>query len=122
MAVGSLRLVVRLMLMVDIGLTPDTRIQSRTHLEWQDEDLNLKELLGKHFVKSCVDLENVKFGSKFNAYNIHRFAGLNIQWTNNLTDYLRPIEDETMLCIFHHATFLKWQNRSDAFFSVISCH
>jgi hypothetical protein len=114
MAIGSIRLVVRLMLMVDIGPIPDTRIQGRAHLEWQDEDKTLKEFLANHFVESCKLLGNVKFGSEFTAYNIHRYAGLNIQWTDNLYDHLRLIEDETVLCIFHHATFLKWQNRSDS--------
>jgi len=120
MAIGSIRLVVRLMLMVDIGPIPDTRIQGRAHLKWQDEDKTLKEFLGNHFVESCVYPEDVKFRSDFNAYNIHRYAGLNIQWTDNLYDHLRLIEDETVLCIFHHATFLKWQNRSD--FSSSSFH
>jgi hypothetical protein len=122
MAIGSIRLVVRLMLMVDIGPIPDTCIQGRAHLEWQDENKTLKEFLGNHFVESCVYPENLKFRSDFNAYNIYRYAGLNIQWTDNLYDHLRLIEDETVLCIFHHAIFLKWQNRSDAFFPVILHH
>jgi hypothetical protein len=122
MAIGSIRLVVRLMLMVDIGPIPDTCIQGRAHLEWQDEGTKLKEFFENHFVESCVLPGNVKFGSEFTAYNIHRYAGLDIQWTVNLYDHLRLIEDETVLCIFHHATFLKWQNRSDAFFLIISNH
>jgi hypothetical protein len=111
MAAGSLKLVVRLMSMIDIGPISSTRIKSRAHLEWQDENLNFKALLTKHLIESCVDPENVKFGSDFNAYNIQRFAGLKIQWTDNINDHLRLIEEETILCIFHHVTFLKWQNR-----------
>jgi hypothetical protein len=111
MAAGSLKLVVRLMSMVDIGPISDTRIKIRAHLEWDDEDLNLQALLGKNLVESCIDPENLKFGSDFNAYNIQQFAGLKIQWTDNINDHLRLIEEETILCIFHHVTFLKWQNR-----------
>lgn len=46
MAVGPIRLVVRLMLIVDIGPVADTCIQSRAYLEWQDQGLNLKKPLG----------------------------------------------------------------------------
>jgi hypothetical protein len=35
-----------------------------------------------------------------------------IQWSNNLTDHLRLVDNDRRLCIFHHATFLQHQTRS----------
>jgi hypothetical protein len=111
MAEGSLRLVVRLLAMVDIGLISNNRIQGPAPLPWDDERSDLKTVLANHFTESSTDPGRTKFEEEFTAYNMQRLAGLKIQWTNNLIDHLRLIENDTKLCIFHHVTFLKRQNR-----------
>ena len=111
MAEGSARLVVRLISMVDIGPIPHDRIQGRAPLLWDNEQLNLKSFLESHFIKSSLAPEKIKFEEDFTAFNIWRFTGLEIQWTNNLVDHLRLIENDTKLCIFHHIAFLRSQNR-----------
>lgn len=111
MAEGSARLVVRLISMVDIGPIPHDRVQGHAPLPWHNEQLNLKALLHNHFSCSFRPPDKLKFHEDFTAFNIRRFAGLEIQWTNNLIDHLRLIENDTRLCIFHHVTFLKCQER-----------
>ena len=110
MAEGSLRLVVRLLSMVDIGPISRNRVPSLTSVSWLDESSELSTALGQYFDKSSEDPGKFKFDTKFSAYNIERLAGIEILWTNNLADHLRLVEDSTKLWVFHHTTFLRRQN------------
>jgi len=47
----------------------------------------------------------------FTARNIDRIGGIRIRWTNNLADHLRLSDDDGAVFIFHHASFLKFQQR-----------
>ncbi|KAF2178669.1 hypothetical protein K469DRAFT_731671 [Zopfia rhizophila CBS 207.26] len=48
----------------------------------------------------------------FTASNLERIAGIQIKLTDNLADHLRMIDKEDkFVAIFHHASFLKRQNR-----------
>lgn len=111
MTEGSIRLAVRLVAMVDIGPISPNCVQGHTPLDWSDKQQDLKTLLRKHFVKKNSVADSSKFGRLFNALNIRRYAGLKIQWTNNLNNHLRLVDDDTTLCVFHHVTFLKGQDR-----------
>jgi hypothetical protein len=104
---GSVRLVVRLFAMVDIGPISKSEIVGPTHLEWSNAALSLDQLLDKHFKKSSSRPDTTKFGRLFNAFNIKRFTGINIQWTDSLANHLRLVDDDTTLCVFHHVTFLE---------------
>jgi len=110
MAEGSVRLAARLISMVDIGPIL-YGIQGRAPISWADERSNLKTLLVENFKESSAAPERIRFEEEFTALNLRRFAGLEIQLTNNLADHLRLIENDTKLCIFHHVTFLRWNNR-----------
>lgn len=116
MAEGSVRLVARLMSMIDIGPLP-YGIQGRAALPWDDKGSNLQTILAEYFQKAPPVAGKVKFGCDFTVFNIHRFGGLKIQWTNNLANHLRLMDDDTTLCIFHHVTFLRHQDR----FVSLSC-
>jgi hypothetical protein len=111
MAEGSLRLAVRIFAMVDTGPTSGKRIQGPAPLPWKDDTSSLRAVLANHFTKSTTNPRGVKFHKSFTVFNIQRFAGLEIRWTDNLADHLRFIEDDTTLCIFHHITFLRHYNR-----------
>jgi hypothetical protein len=111
MAEGSVRLVVRLFAMVDIGPTSDNRTQGPAPLPWINDDADLSTILAKHFVRSSIDSGKTKFSEEFTAFNIRRLAGLEIRWTENLADHLRLIENDRTLCVFHHVTFLKHRIR-----------
>jgi hypothetical protein len=108
---GSVRLVVRLVAMVDIGPISPACIQGHTPLDWADEQQDLQTLLRNYFVPKTSVAEFSKFGGLFNALNIRRYAGLRIQWTDNLNNHLRLVNDDTGLCVFHHVAFLKSQER-----------
>jgi hypothetical protein len=111
MAEGSIALVARLVCMVNVGLLSH-RVQGRPSVFWDDKDSSLQTVLDRYFGPACANSENVKFGEDFTAFNLQQYAGLRIQWTNNLANHLRLMDDDNTLCIYHHASFLKYQNRS----------
>ena len=111
MAEGSVRLVVRLFLMVDVGAPSKYLMWGPTFLPWSDDQVDVKTVLANHFVVSSTDTGSLTFEEEFTAFNLYRFTGLEIQWTNNLANHLRLIENDRKLCVFHHATFLHHQTR-----------
>lgn len=104
---GSIRLVVRLFAMVDIGPISKSEIVGPTPLEWSNAALSLDQLLANHFKRSSSRPDTTKFGRLFNVLNIKRFTGIRIQWTDSLANHLRLVDDDTTLCVFHHVTFLE---------------
>lgn len=52
--------------------------------------------------------EKVKLGKAFTGKNLQRIAGIEVEWTDNLLDHLRLTNDDTKVHIFHHASFLEW--------------
>lgn len=112
MAEGSIRLVARLFLMVDVGAPPPYKTWGgSSFLPWNDSNADLKSVLADHFVVSSMDTRNAVFKEDFTAFNLQRFTGFEIKWTSNLADHLRLIDNDRKLCIFHHATFLQHQQR-----------
>lgn len=109
MAEGSIRLAVRLFAMIDVGPVAHNYSPCHTSLNWTIEQHDLRTLLDLQFKKSPLAPESSKFGRLFNALNIRRYAGVKIQWTENLANHLRLVEDDTTLCVFHHVTWLKHQ-------------
>ena len=112
MAEGSVRLVARLFLMVDVGAPSQSWIWGPSFLPWDEEHDDMKTVLKNHFVISSRQTGNLVFEEEFTAFNLQRFTGLKIQWSNNLADHLRLIDNDQKLCIFHHGTFLQHQTRS----------
>jgi hypothetical protein len=111
MAEGSIRLAVRLFSMVDVGAPSKYRTWGPSFLPWNNEQLDLKTVLSTHFVSSSTEAGNLIFEEEFTVFNLQRFTGLEVHWTNNIADHLRLIDNYRKLCIFHHATFLQHQNR-----------
>jgi len=108
---GSIRLAVRLVAMVDIGPVSPRCIQGYTPLDWADDRQNLRIFLGEYFTPKASVADFLKFGALFNALNLERYAGLKIHWTDNLNNHLRLVNEDTVLCIFHHVTFLRSSRR-----------
>jgi hypothetical protein len=54
--------------------------------------------------------EDLMFEGEFTAYNLQRYAGVEIAWTDNLADHLRLSRNRKRLYISHHASFLQWQD------------
>lgn len=112
MVEGSLRLVARLVSMVDVGQLPHS-VQGWAPITWSDADLNLQTVLEEFFHGNTSAATGIKFNEGFTARNFQRFAGLRIRWTNNLANHLRLMDNDTTLCIFHHVCFLKHQTGFD---------
>jgi len=109
---ASLNLAVRLMLMVEIGGVPNG-FSGNAPLLW--EEGKLSHVLAKHFAPPLTrSQEHVRLGKVFTARNIERIAGIKIRWTGNLADHLRLFDsddDEMVVNIFHHASFLVMQRK-----------
>lgn len=111
MAEGSIRLVVRLYSMIHIGAPSTYQTWGTSVVPWEDENVALDTVLANYFDASSADADNLTFEEEFTVFNLQRFTGLEIQWSNNLADHLRLIDNDRKLCVFHHATFLQHQNR-----------
>lgn len=95
--------------MVEIGNLSYAFSGSRK-VEWLGG--SLRDLLSQTFkAKPVLSPKNVKLDKIFNVLNLGVIAGIDIIWTNNLTDHLRLMNDDKSVAIFHHASFLKRQRR-----------
>ena len=108
---GSVTLVARLLTMVDIG--PRVYMSDEPSIRWDDQDLTLRDVLAQRFQALPVAVgEDMELDEELTANNLMRLAGLEIEWTDNLSDHLRLSHGSRRVSIFHHASFLKWQCRS----------
>ena len=110
-------LAVRAWLMVDVGQLQHGFVPGQKPLLW--EEGSLKDLLQTNFGPSgCAPnliMNNIKLDRLFTARNLERIAGLQIVWTDNLSDHLRLMVDDTRIAIYHHATFLEHHQNSTVF-------
>jgi hypothetical protein len=107
---SSIDLAARLLSMIDFGDLP-YGFSGRRQLHWDQGDV--RECLESYFcTPPTLGHERVKLERIFNARNLVRIAGVELVPTNNLVDHLRLTDDDTKVCIFNHASFLKMQNQS----------
>jgi hypothetical protein len=106
---SSIDLTVRLLLMIEVGdlkfgFSGQTPLTYEGSLEgWIHEYFALNQ-------QPTLDCVNVKLECLFNARNMERIAGFEIQWTDNLADHLRIVsEDDKKVTMFHHGLFLETQ-------------
>ncbi|OCL07582.1 hypothetical protein AOQ84DRAFT_408652, partial [Glonium stellatum] len=83
---------------------------NQTCISWTDG--LLKDSVIEHFSRAPVLKDRVKLEKVFNALNLHRIAGIEIHWTNNLADHLRMMEDDRKVALFHYESFLHIQNKA----------
>jgi hypothetical protein len=104
---GSIDLAARLLLMIDFG-SLQYGFSGRKQLVWDRN--SFKEFVHDHFsVPPTLGHGRVKLETMFTARNLGQIAGIEIVWTNNLADHLRMIDEDKKLYIFHHASFLEYQ-------------
>jgi hypothetical protein len=104
---GSIRLAARLLLMMNIGLSP-SEISGRKAIPWPKG--SLQEAVHGHFnalPAAAAVTNNDVVGMDLTCRNIERIAGIEIVPTNNLIDHLRLVDKDKKLCVFHHVTFLR---------------
>lgn len=104
---NAINLAVRLWLMVHVGHVCQG-VTGQTAIAWREG--SLRDVIATHFYPELILADSVKLEKVFNARSIELIAGVNIQWTPNLIDHLRFIEDRRrpVLNIFYHASFLKY--------------
>ncbi|EME79502.1 uncharacterized protein MYCFIDRAFT_110781, partial [Pseudocercospora fijiensis CIRAD86] len=107
----SINWAARLMTMVDIGKL-SYAFSSRKPLLW--ETGSLRHFLAELFHPREPDQGHVRLEKSFNARNLGRLAGVEVEWTSDLSSHLSLRDDDTRLFVFHHATFLENVN-SDIF-------
>ena len=103
---GTINLVARLLVMVEVG-TVEFGFSGQTNISWASG--TLQDCIAKHFDSPSVLNDHVKLEKIFNAQNLVQIGGLEIIWTDNLADHLRLFDDDKKIAIFHHASFLRYQ-------------
>jgi hypothetical protein len=109
MCESSIDLVVRSLLMLDVGAMRHA-YTGRRPLLWRNG--TLQDFIKLIFPSSQIlDHSGLKLGSTFTARNLDKIAGIKIRWTPNLADHLRVTESDDCqtLSIFHHSSFLQYQ-------------
>jgi hypothetical protein len=111
---GSIDLVLRLLLMVEFGHL-QYGFTGRKQLAWDSD--SLEEFVHGYFnTPQALGQETVKLEKIFNARNLGRIAGMEIEWTDNLADHLRLTDGDKKVAIFHHASFLECQLKKHVIF------
>lgn len=98
----------RLLVMMNVG-----RFMSEAHLRrsifW--ESSSLRQCLDNYFNEAPkMSCESVKLPKAFNAWSIDTVGGIKVRLTDNLADHLLLVEDDTTVLVFHHASFLEYQD------------
>lgn len=104
----ALNLTARLLSMTIIGC-PQHELNPRRYLNWEPY-LTLRKCLSANFNKSHeMRWQRTRMPLSFDAWGLSAVSGIIIRFTDNLADHLLLVEDDTVLFVFHHATFLKHQ-------------
>ena len=114
---NSIDLAVRLWLMIPIGGFSHAVVPGQTVLPWTVGSIS--DVLTKNFDENPLLDTPVKLGKVFNAMNIERIAGIRIIWTDNLADHLRMRDDDTGVCIFHYASFLRYHQSWEVYMDYV---
>ncbi|RSL55959.1 hypothetical protein CEP53_006943 [Fusarium sp. AF-6] len=110
---ATLSLVVRLILMVEIGsLEKSFGFMYHTAQcplpQWTENDLT--SLSRRLFPFSPqIDCSGVSIPPTFDAWSLENVAGIKIEFTDNLADHLRLANNDTQLYVFHHVAYLEHQ-------------
>ena len=120
---GSIKLVTRLLTMVNIGALP-SEISSQRCLEWDQGPL--KACIHNHFDSasrsaSKIASKDVVLGSELTARHMMRVARIVIIPTDNILDHLRLVEDDKKLCVFHHISFLRYMEAINRYGALLGC-
>ena len=104
----TIDLCARLLLMIDFYQYRAFSFTDRRMLIWTSGTLQACVSLG-FSRKYSLEHKNIKLERTFNAESLEKYAGIRVEPTTNLLDHLRLYDDDTLLHIFHQASFLKHQ-------------
>ncbi|KAI0404883.1 hypothetical protein F4802DRAFT_597816 [Xylaria palmicola] len=108
---GSLNLCSRLLLMMSIG-EPPLGIDGPNTIRWNDG--TLRAFAENYFglgAGARLQPDKPQIGKIFTALNLRKIGGMRIEWTRNLADHLRLVDDDKTVSIFDCVAFLKFQKR-----------
>ena len=102
----SVELAARTLTMVRVG-DPE--------LAWTEKE-SLRQLLDRQFSKAPVlNCEKTTLMNKaFDAWAIENWGGILIELTDNLADHLRLVRNGSAVLVFHHVSFLEYQDSSNS--------
>lgn len=102
----SINLAATVLLMVEISDMSYEKAE-KTTMRWIENESLRDSIRATRFGPKGDPPGNARRLEKiFNAFNLERIAGLNVQWTDNLFDHLRLTNDDNDVLIFHHISYL----------------
>lgn len=105
----SINLCARLLLMVAIG-EPPNGLQGPNTIHWDIGTLAV-------FTERCFGVqhqlspENAQISKMLTVVNLQKIGGLEIEWTWNLADHLRLVDDDRKILVFRCVSYLNFQNK-----------
>jgi hypothetical protein len=106
---ASVDLAVRLILMIDIGELRNA-FSGRRRLIWVEG--SLQDFVNDIFLdKVSLSHDGIRLGTPFTARNLDRVTGFRVELTTNLADHLRLRYEDRTVSMFHHASFLRCQQK-----------
>jgi hypothetical protein len=104
----TIDLAAQLLLMIEFGHLQNG-ITARQAMVWGEVG-SLRDCVAANLSMTApLRYKGIKLQRTLNAQSLVRIAGLEILPTNNLLDHLRLIDNDTKLCVFYQASFLKGQ-------------
>ncbi|KPM35589.1 hypothetical protein AK830_g10978 [Neonectria ditissima] len=103
---NSLELAARLLLMLRIGKVNNQFLHRRCLL-W--EDGSLRDFVASYFAEAPkMNTHDVKLPKSFNGWSLESIGGIQITFTDNVTDHLLLTDDDSKVFVFSYVTFLEW--------------
>lgn len=101
--------VARLITPINIGTLPN-EVNRRRHLMWDTG--TLRSLIANYFNEPPVlTFERLRLPKTFDAWSLCKIGGIRIRFTDNLADHLLLVDDDAVVLVFHHVSYLKQQNK-----------
>ncbi|KAL1874464.1 hypothetical protein Daus18300_003482 [Diaporthe australafricana] len=101
----------RLVTPINIGTLPN-EVNKRRHLKWDTG--TLRNCLTEYFDEAqapTLTFERLRLPKAFDAWSLCKVGGIKIRFTDNLADHLLLLEDDTVVLVFHHVTYLEQQGK-----------
>jgi hypothetical protein len=106
---SAIFLAVRLWLMINVGSPNLQRVfPGKSNIIWSP-DSSINSLLETQFPHHPTMLSAPQLPRNLNVYELERVAGLDVVWTDHLTDHLQLDLDLNRINIYHHVSVLKCQ-------------
>lgn len=101
--------VARLVIPINIGTLPN-EVNNRRRLEWTRG--TLRSLISEHFSEPpAIAFERLRLPKTFDAWSVCKIGGIQIRFTDNLADHLLLVDDDAVVLVFHHVSYLKQQDK-----------